>query len=200
MSEKTVALDKAAETDKPAVEIKGSPAEQQPAAKPEVTPGIQKILDEAPAGLFDKSEPAGSRPERVTICKAHIDAFAGTIGAGQTDHQAVETATSGMSKMVGLLETMNASDVSKVLDHLMKSVVESVEAGRKAFDKGYMFGGLDGISGTVERQHFVRMMNMFTTYAKLRDKSKLGNRVSVAYSLEYVQNDAGRKAISAYFG
>ena len=95
---------------------------------------------------------------------------------------------------------LNASDVTKVLDHLMKTIVSSTENGQKAFDKGYMFGGLNGIAGVAERQHFVRMMNLFTTYAKLRDKSKLGNRVSVAYSLEGVQLEAGRKAITAYFG
>lgn len=199
MSEKTVALDKATEQDKPAVEIKASAAPQV-TEKTETVQSIQKVLDTAPAGLFDKTEVAGSRPERVTICKAHIDAFAGTVMAGQTDHQAVETATSGMSKMIGLLETMNASDVSKVLDHLMAAIVDASEKGQKAFDKGYMFGGLNGIVGVVDRQHFVRTMNLFVTYAKLRDKSKLSNKCSVAYSLEYVKNDAGRKAIAAYFG
>lgn len=200
MSDKTVNLDKQTDkqSEKPAVEIKAG-AEQQPKGA-ETVPVIEKILEEAPADMFAKSAPANSRPERVKVCKAHIDAFAGTIRAGQTDEVAVATATLGMAKMLDLLETLNASDVTEVLDYLMKVIAATNEAGTKAFDKGYVFVGLEALTSLSTRQHFVRMMTLFTTYAKLRDKSKLSSRCSVGYSLEYVKNENGRKAIAAYFG
>lgn len=202
MSDKTVNLEKP--TDKPSektpVAVRaGTEQQPNPAETKETVPTIAKILEEAPADMFAKSAPANSRPERVKICKAHIDAFAGTIRPGQTDEVAVATATLGLSKMIELLETLNASDVSEVLDYLMKVISETNEAGTKAFDKGYVFVGLDSLTSLSARQHFVRMMNLFTTYAKLHDKSKLGTKCSVGYSLEYVKDENGRKAIAAYF-
>lgn len=196
MSDKTINLDKA--VGQPAVEIKAPVQETKPAEP--VPTVIKEILEDAPADMFAKSAPANSRPERVSICKAHIDAFAGTIKAGQTDEVAVETATLGMAKMLELLETLNSSDVAEVLDYLMKVIVESNDAGKKAFDKGYVFVGMNSLSNINTRNHFVRMMNLFTTYAKLRDKSKLETKCSVGYSLEFVKSENGRKAIAAYFG
>lgn len=189
-------------TDKPAVEIKApllveqTPAPQKPTS---IVERVEQILEEAPADMFGKAQPAGSRPERVTICKAHITAFANVVGPGQTDTAAVQTAFIGLSNTMGLLETLNNADVAKVLDHLMTAINGIDGKPNKAFDKGYVFLGLDALPSTNDRERYVRMMNLFTTYAKLRDKSKLSSRVSVAYSLEHVKSDAGRKAITAYF-
>lgn len=195
MSDKTVNFDKTA--GQPAVEIK-APMRETRATDPE-PPVIKEILEDVPADLFSKTPPPKPRPERVAICKAHIDAFSNTIKAGQTDTVAVETATIGMATMLELLETLNYTDIAEVLDYQMEVIVESLAAGKKAYDKGYVFIGMYSLANINTRNHFVRMLNLFITYAKLRDKSKLETKCSVGYSLEFVKSENGRKSINAYF-
>lgn len=185
-------------TEKPATEVKVDVSGA--ADKPTVAEKLVAELDAAPADLFAKQGDTSSNPTRVNVCIAHVKAFAETVVPGQTDDEAVATATNNMSTMFGLLETLNTADVTKVLDTVMETVTGGESRNFcKAFDKAYSFIGLAAIKSSAERERFVRMMNLISTYAKLRDKSKLETRVSVSYSLDLVKNEAGRKAIHAYF-
>ena len=152
----------------------------------------------APTGLFQKAKGSNvqSNPERVNIIKIHIEEYAKacTIAAG--DNKEARLATMGLVSAIRSMFTLSPSELREVFEVLLKTIKEDT---RGAFNMGILYRYVNEVKETRERETFIGVMDLMTSYARMHDPSKIRQRKDVDYAVRYVTNEAAAKAFVSMF-
>ena len=153
-------------------------------------------LPAAPASLFANAAAAeASNPARVAVITALLSDYVAKVGSSQSNLDAAKSATFGLFNAVRQLGTLGAADTTAVTDLF----INAIKNDKNGSFGPYLYAHVDEIRNSFERQNYVRLMNLFTIYARLQNKANLKNKCNVEYSVALVADATARKALQAYF-
>lgn len=157
-----------------------------------------KSENAAPSNLFKKA--AGSdvqaNPERVKIIKLHIAEYAKTCTIAQGDNRDTLLAFNGLTSAVRNMFTLNGTELGYVFESFLKAIKED-QGG--AFTMGILYRYISQIKDLQERETFIAVMDLLTSYARLQDPSKIRALKDVDFAVRYVRNQAAAKAFTSLF-
>lgn len=154
----------------------------------------------APANLFSKAaENAAAsvaNPTRVKIILAQIDDYVKSNGKTLSDATAARNGAIGLFQAIKLLVTLTGSDLTTVVDHLIKAIAADKA---DAFAETFIFRHVNALGTSQERENFTRLMNLFIQYGKLTNRGSIRKFADLDYSVALVAQPLTRKQLIAYF-
>lgn len=152
----------------------------------------------APANLFQKAKGSDiqSNPERVKIIKTHIREYAANSTRAHGDTRETKIAFNGIASVIRNMFTLNATEMRSVIDTLVSAIKNDADG---AFSMGILYRYISSIHDVKERETFVSVMDLLTSYARLQDPAKIRTLKDVDFAVRYVRNVAAAKAFVGFF-